>query len=115
MAPTCVHSGCVGSAPAENVGTLSALITVLAVTLSCDRSYSADHPNVVIILADDLGYGDLGVYNKDSKIPTPNLDRLAEEGIRFTDAHASASVAKRNPMRVGRRSERIQSAPCRIN
>jgi arylsulfatase A len=49
-------------------------------------------PNIVVILADDLGYGDLGCYNKDSKIPTPNLDRLASEGMRFTDAHAPSSV-----------------------
>ncbi len=49
-------------------------------------------PNIVYILADDLGYGDLGCYNKDSKIPTPNLDQLAHEGTRFTDAHAPTSV-----------------------
>ena len=49
-------------------------------------------PNIVYILADDLGYGDLGCYNKDSKIPTPNLDRLAAEAMRFTDAHAPTSV-----------------------
>ena len=53
---------------------------------------AASPPNVVFILADDLGYGDLGCYNKDSKIPTPNLDRLAREGMRFTDAHAPTSV-----------------------
>ncbi len=53
---------------------------------------AADKPNIVYILADDLGYGDLGCYNKDSKIPTPNLDRLAKEGMRFTDAHAPSSV-----------------------
>jgi len=49
-------------------------------------------PNIVFILADDLGYGDLSCYNKDSKIPTPNLDRLACEGMRLTDAHAPTSV-----------------------
>ena len=49
-------------------------------------------PNIVYILADDLGYGDPGCYNKESKIPTPNLDRLASEGTRFTDAHAPTSV-----------------------
>ncbi len=49
-------------------------------------------PNIVYILADDLGYGDLGCYNKDSKIPTPNLDRFATEGMRFTDAHAPTAV-----------------------
>ena len=49
-------------------------------------------PNIVFILADDLGYGDLGCYNKDSKIPTPYLDKLASESMRFTDAHAPTSV-----------------------
>jgi arylsulfatase A-like enzyme len=52
----------------------------------------AAHPNIVYILADDLGYGDLGCYNKESKIPTPNLDRLAGDGMRFTDSHAPTSV-----------------------
>ncbi|MES1213627.1 MAG: arylsulfatase [Singulisphaera sp.] len=49
-------------------------------------------PNIVFILADDLGYGDLGCYNRESKIPTPHLDRLAGEGLRFTDAHSPSSV-----------------------
>lgn len=53
---------------------------------------AAEKPNILVILADDLGYGDLGCYNKGSKIPTPNLDRLASQGMRFTDAHAPASV-----------------------
>lgn len=53
---------------------------------------AADRPNILFILADDLGYGDLGCYNSASKIPTPNLDRLAREGTRFTDAHAPSSV-----------------------
>jgi arylsulfatase A len=49
-------------------------------------------PNIVILYADDMGYGDLGVQNPESKIPTPNLDKLASEGIRFTDGHSSAGV-----------------------
>jgi arylsulfatase A-like enzyme len=48
-------------------------------------------PNVVVILADDIGYGDLGCYGA-TKVKTPNLDRLAREGLRFTDAHAPAAV-----------------------
>ncbi|HCK12859.1 TPA: arylsulfatase, partial [Candidatus Poribacteria bacterium] len=44
-------------------------------------------PNIIWIMADDMGYGDLACQNPDSKIPTPNLDRLATQGIRFTDAH----------------------------
>ncbi len=49
-------------------------------------------PNLVVLLADDLGYGDVGVYNPRSRIPTPNLDRLAGQGIRFTDAHTPDGV-----------------------
>jgi arylsulfatase A len=49
-------------------------------------------PNIIYILADDMGYGDLGCNNPDSQIPTPNLDRLASQGMRFTDAHAGSSV-----------------------
>lgn len=49
-------------------------------------------PNVVILYADDLGYGDLGCYQSGSKIPTPHLDRLAADGLRFTDAHSSSGI-----------------------
>lgn len=50
-------------------------------------------PNVVVILADDLGYGDLRCYNPErGKIATPNLDRLASQGMRFTDGHSSSGV-----------------------
>ncbi|MCB1092312.1 MAG: arylsulfatase [Verrucomicrobiae bacterium] len=49
-------------------------------------------PNLLLILADDLGYGDLGCYNDQAKAATQNLDRLAEEGMRFTDAHSPATV-----------------------
>ncbi|MCH2064401.1 MAG: arylsulfatase [Roseibacillus sp.] len=53
---------------------------------------AAGKPNVVFILADDLGYGDLKAYNPKSKIPTPYLDALAAEGIVFTDAHSGGST-----------------------
>ncbi|GAA4879444.1 arylsulfatase [Ferrimonas pelagia] len=49
-------------------------------------------PNLLIIYADDLGYGDLAIQNPQAKLTTPNLDQLAREGIRFTDAHASSAV-----------------------
>ena len=49
-------------------------------------------PNIVILYADDLGFGDLGCYRQESKIPTTNLDRLASEGLRFTDAHSSSGI-----------------------
>ena len=56
-------------------------------------------PNIVFILADDMGYGDIGIYNPDSKIPTPFLDRLAHDGKRFTDAHSGSGVC--TPTRYG--------------
>ncbi len=58
-----------------------------------------NNPNIIFIMADDMGYGDLGCYNKDSKIPTPNMDTLAAEGIRFTDAHSPSAVC--TPTRYG--------------
>jgi arylsulfatase A len=57
------------------------------------------NPNVIIILADDLGYGDCEPFNPASKISTPNLNQLASEGIRFTDAHAASSTC--TPSRYG--------------
>lgn len=53
---------------------------------------AAPPPNILILYADDLGYGDLGCYNPASKIPTPNLDKLAAQGMRFTDAHSSSGI-----------------------
>ena len=66
----------------------------------CDRTRGriAKAPNVVLILADDLGYGDPRCYNAKSKVPTPRMDRLATEGMRFSDAHTPASVC--TPTRV---------------
>jgi arylsulfatase A-like enzyme len=49
-------------------------------------------PNILFILADDLGYGDVRCYNDQSKVPTPNIDRLAGGGMRFTDAHSPSTV-----------------------
>jgi arylsulfatase A len=51
------------------------------------------HPNVVLIITDDQGYGDMSCQNPGSKISTPNLDRFASQGMRFTDAHCSSGVS----------------------
>ncbi len=71
------------------------LITISAFLLiSCDqeeRSETPQHPNIIIIYADDVGYGDIGVYGAE-RIQTPNIDQLAAEGIRFTDAYATSST-----------------------
>ena len=49
-------------------------------------------PNIVIIYADDMGYGDLGIQNPEAKLQTPHLDQLAREGMRFTDHYAGSTV-----------------------
>ena len=56
-------------------------------------------PDIVYILADDLGYGDVRCLNADSKIATPHLDRLAAQGMTFTDAHSGSAVC--TPTRYG--------------
>ncbi len=71
-----------------------AILTSLAI-----QPAEAAHPNIVFILADDLGAGDLGCYNGKSKVPTPHMDKLAAEGIRFNDAHSPSSVC--TPTRYG--------------
>ena len=58
------------------------------------RICAADtRPNILVILADDLGYGDVRCNNPErGKIPTPNIDKLAAQGMRFTDGHSSSVV-----------------------
>ncbi|WP_296635697.1 arylsulfatase [Polaribacter sp.] len=70
---------------------------ILVVFISCKtvketKDEEQTRPNVVIIYADDMGYGDLNCQNPNSKIPTPYLDKLASEGMRFTDAHSSSGI-----------------------
>lgn len=66
------------------------LLVVTALMFS-PAVYSHDKPNVVNILADDMGYGDLGCNNPFARTLTPAIDNLAKEGIRFTDAHSAGA------------------------
>lgn len=80
--------------PLKGCGFLLGLLA-LAVQPSIEVSLFAavgTKPNVVLILADDLGYGDVRCYNDQSKVATPHIDRLSHEGMRFTDAHSPCTV-----------------------
>ena len=68
---------------------INVILAIYIVTSSFNALAGNEQPNIVILYADDLGMGDLGSYNKSSKIPTPNLDQLAAQGMSFTDAHSS--------------------------
>jgi len=67
-------------------------IVILYAALMIPAHAANTKPNIVVILADDLGYGDVSCYNAESKVPTPRIDRLAREGMRFTDAHSPSTV-----------------------
>ena len=72
------------------------LATVLITAFS---SQAVEKPNILFVLFDDMGYGEPTSYRPESLFKTPNIDRMAKEGIRFTDAHASAASC--TPTRYG--------------
>jgi arylsulfatase A len=78
---------------------IALLLMPIAGLPAADSPKPQAKPNIVILLVDDLGYGDPGCYNPKSKIATPNIDRLAHEGLRFTDAHAPGPLC--HPSRYG--------------
>lgn len=72
------------------------MLNFVVITL---KAQQATLPNIIYILADDMGIGDVNIYDDNCKFPTPNIDKLAKEGIRFTDTHTSSSVC--TPTRYG--------------
>ncbi|MEM7473951.1 MAG: arylsulfatase [Planctomycetota bacterium] len=77
----------------------SCLLIVLGLVFLWMPSTHAEQPNIVVILADDMGYGDVRFLNTESKIPTPNLDALAHSGLAMLDAHSPSAVC--TPTRYG--------------
>ncbi|MGK0216841.1 MAG: arylsulfatase A, partial [Planctomycetota bacterium] len=76
-------------------------LALLGSLFAAPQAYGQDasKPNIVVILVDDMGFGDPACFNPDSKIPTPNIDGLARDGMRFTDAHAPGALC--HPSRYG--------------
>jgi len=89
------------------IDSVRAIIIFSALAVISVFGAAADKPNVIIIYGDDVGYGDLGVYGS-QMIPTPNLDKLASEGLVFTDGHCPASTcsASRYAMLTGQLAHR---------
>lgn len=81
--------------------TFIAVIIIATIFGGCQdkNQLKPELPNIVYLLADDMGMGDLGCYNSESKIPTPAMDELAREGMMFTDAHSGSAVC--SPTRYG--------------
>ena len=91
---------------------LGALSLLLAPAVSLPQSQPPRNlPNIVIILGDDVGQGDLSCYNKDSRIPTPLMDRVAAGGVKFTDANSPSALC--SPTRYGLLTGRYGEPGCR--
>jgi len=89
--------------------TAAAALVALFAVLPAGSGWGAEAPNIVFVLFDDFGYGQPPCYRKESLFKTPNMERLAREGMRFTDAHSAA--ANCTPTRYGVLTGRY---PCRI-
>jgi arylsulfatase A len=85
--------------PCNSIRRLTWALLIAIFALCSNIALANSKLNIVLILADDLGYGDLSIYNSSSKIPTPYLNQLAAQGMRFTDAHSPSSVC--TPTRYG--------------
>lgn len=95
-------------------GYFLSLVAVSLAASQCNppaREIRSDKPNIIFILADDLGYADLGCYGQEM-IKTPNLDRMAEKGIRFTDFYAGSSICapSRATLILGKHTGNLRSA-----
>jgi arylsulfatase A-like enzyme len=78
---------------------MNRLLALLCLSFLSAVATAADKPNIIFILCDDLGTGDVKCLNPEGKIATPHMDRLAKEGVKFTDAHSGSSVC--TPTRYG--------------
>ena len=85
--------------PPRKLQTIALIALGLILIVSCDNQSRKELPNIIYILADDLGYGDVSAFNPDAAWKTEHIDRIASEGMMFTDAHTSSAVC--SPTRYG--------------
>ena len=78
---------------------------LVALVLACSHTAGAKQPNIIILFADDLGYGELSCQNSKTDVPTPHIDSIAKNGIRFTQAYVTAPNC--SPSRAGLLTGRI--------
>lgn len=83
----------------SSIGWIAGLLVFGLSLAAAGKEKSAPKPNIVFIMADDMGYGDVSAYNPESKIHTPNMDKLASEGLMFTNVHTPSSLC--SPTRYG--------------
>ena len=81
----------------RNCRTCWKLTLFFVFAFACAVSAAEQRPNVIFMLTDDLGYSDVGCYGA-TKVKTPHIDRLAAEGVRFTDFHTAASICSPSAM-----------------
>ena len=86
--------------------------SILIVSAVKTRCTAAELPNIIIVYTDDLGYGDLSIYNPKAAYKTPRIDQMAREGIMFTDAHSPSTIC--SPSRYGLFSGQRAGAAVRL-
>jgi len=83
---------------AKSIHSIARRTLVLSVLVTA-WSTAAELPNIVIVYTDDLGFGDISIYNPKAAYKTPRIDKMAKEGIMFTDAHSPSTIC--SPSRYG--------------
>ncbi len=101
--------------PREFIGSVAGIASLLLTLPSCNNETEKQHPNIILFLADDLGYGDLSCYNRDG-LKTPAVDEIVRQGVRFTSCYSNGpeSSPTRAALLTGRYQQRVEGLECAI-